>query len=58
MARHDGIVRCLGVLAARNSDLKPKLAQTVHGQIGQARLDVVIHDGIARMLVDVVVVSP
>ena len=65
MARHDGIVRCLGVLAARNFDPKPKLeqvipelAQTVHGQIGQARLDVVIHDGIARMLVDVVVVSP
>ena len=29
----------------------------VRGQVGQARLDVIIHDGIARSLVDVVVVS-
>ena len=64
MARHDNIVRCLGQLSARNVDPRPRLeqivpelAQTVQGEVGQARLDLVIHDGISRMLVDVVVVS-
>ena len=64
MARHDGVVRCLGLLASRCLDPKPRLeqiipelARPVHGQVGQARLDVVAHDGAARLLVDVVVVS-
>ena len=64
MTRHDGLVRCLGVLAARNLDPKPKLEQVipelarpVAGQINEARLDVVIHDGASRSLVDVTVVS-
>ena len=63
MARHDNIVRCLGQLSARNVDPRPRLeqivpelAQTVQGQVGQARLDLVIHDGISRMLVELVVV--
>ena len=62
--RHDGIVRCLGSLAARALDpwpkleqIVPELAQNVPGQAGQARLDVVVHDGTERLLVDVVVVS-
>ena len=65
IARHDAIVRCIGVLAARALDPKPKLeqiipelARPVHGQMGQARLDVVVHDGVSRALLDVVVVSP
>ena len=65
MTRHDGVVRCLGQVAARTIDPKPKLEQVipelarpVAGQIEQARLDVVVHDGAQRMLVDVVVVSP
>ena len=65
MIRHDNIVRCIGHLASRNIDPRPKLeqvipelAQRVHGQVGEARLDVVVHDGTSRMLVDVVVVSP
>ena len=64
VTRHDGLVRCLGVLAARNLDPKPKLEQVipelsrpVAGQVEQARLDVVVHDGLDRLLVDVVVVS-
>ena len=65
MIRHDGLVRCLGILAARNLDPKPKLeqivpelARPVAGQINEARLDDVIHDGASRLLVDVTVVSP
>ena len=65
IARHDGIVRCIGVLGARALDPRPRLeqiipelARPVQGQMGQARLDVVLHDGVARSLVDVVVVSP
>lgn len=65
MVRHDGLVRCLGVLAARSLDPRPKLeqiipelARPVQGQINEARLDVIIHDGISRLLVDVTVVSP
>ena len=65
MTRQDGLVRCLGILAARNLDPKPKLeqiipelARAVAGQIEQARLDVVVHDGVSRTIVDVVVVSP
>ena len=65
MTRHDGIVRCLGQVTARTIDPKPKLEQVipelarpVAGQIEQARLDVIVHDGAHRMLVDVVVVSP
>jgi len=64
MTRHDGLVRCLGVLSSRSLDPKPKLEQIipelagpVRGQVGQARLDVVVHDGAARLLIDVVVVS-
>ena len=64
MVRHDNLVRCLGVLAARNLDPRPKLeqivpelAQPVRGQVGQARLDVIVHDGLERLLIDVVIVS-
>ena len=64
MYRHDGLVRCLGVLGARAFDPKPvleqiipELARPVLGQIEQARLDVVFRDGASRLLVDVVVVS-
>lgn len=64
MTRHDSLVRCLGILSARNLDPKPKLeqiipelARPVMGQIEQARLDVVVHDGVSRTLVDVVVCS-
>jgi hypothetical protein len=65
MVRHDGLVRCLAQLCARSLDPKPymeqvipELARPVNGQVGQARLDIVVHDGISRSLVDVVVVSP
>ena len=65
MARHDGLVRCLGVLASRSLDPQPKLeqiipelARPVAGQINEARLDVVVRDGASRLLVDAVVVSP
>ena len=64
VVRHDGIERCLGILAARNVDPHPKLeqvmpqlAQPVPGQVSQARLDVVVHNGASRNLVDVVVSS-
>ena len=64
MIRHDGLVRCTGQLAARSLDPRPKLEQTipelarpVAGQVEQARLDVVLHDGASRLLVDVVIVS-
>ena len=62
--RHDGVVRCLGQLMARNLDPRPRLeqiipelARPVPGQVEQARLDIVGHDGASRVLVDVVVVS-
>ena len=65
MARHDGIVRCLAALAARNLDPRPtmeqvipELARRVRGQVNQARLDVVVHEFAGRSLVDVVIVSP
>ena len=64
MVRHDNVVRGLGVLAGRHLDPRPgleqvipELARPVAGQIEQARLDIVVHDGAARLLVDVVVVS-
>ena len=64
MKRHDNVVRCVGQLAARNLDPRPRLEQVVPelshpvmGQVNQARLDVVVHDGVARALVDIVVVS-
>ena len=64
MYRHDGVVRCIGILGARALDPKPQLEQVipelarpVNGQVGQARLDVVMRDGASRLLIDVVVVS-
>ena len=36
----------------------PELARPVAGQVEHARLDLVLHDGASRLLVDVVVVSP
>ena len=64
MVRHDNTVRCIGQLAARNVDPRPRLeqivpelAQPVQGQVGQARLDVIVYDGVSRFLVDVVIVS-
>ena len=64
MVRHDGLVRCVGQLAARSLDphprleqIIPQLARPVAGQVQQARLDIVVHDGASRSLIDVVVVS-
>ena len=52
-------------MATRNIDplakleqIVPELSRPVRGQVEQARLDVILHDGISRMLVDVVIVSP
>ena len=65
MARHDSLERCVGQLAARTLDPHPKLEQVVpelarlvDGQVEQGRLDVVVHDGVSRLLIDVVIVSP
>ena len=65
MTRHDSVVRCLNHLVARTLDPKPRLEQVVpelarlvSGQTEQARLDLVVHDGAHRLLLDVVVVSP
>ena len=62
--RHDRLVRCLGQLSARNLDPRPRLEQIlpersrlVAGQVEQARLDVVVHDGASRILLDAVIVS-
>ena len=64
VSRHDSVVRCLGVLSARNLDPAPKLeqivpelARPVAGQVELARLDVVVHDGASRLLIDAVIVS-
>ena len=64
MERHDNVVRCIGQLAARSMDPRPRLeqiipelAQPVQGQVRQARLDVIVFDGVSRCLVDVAVVS-
>ena len=64
MFRHDSSVRGLGQLVAQNLDPRPaleqiipELARPVAGQIGEARLDIVAHEGASRILVDVVVVS-
>jgi hypothetical protein len=52
-------------LARRGIDPRPKkeqvlpqLSTNVSGQIGQARMDLVIQDGTQRMLIDVTIVSP
>ena len=65
VSRHDGLVRTLAALAKRHADPRPRLEQVipqlqvvVAGQIGTARLDVVMHVGARRRLVDVTVVSP
>ena len=64
VSRHDSLVRCLGLLSARSLDPRPKLeqiipelARPVAGQVELARLDVVVHDGAARLLIDAVIVS-
>lgn len=57
VCRHDALVRCLGVLSGRNLDV-PELSRPVAGQVEQARLDLVLYDGISRLLLDAVVVSP
>ena len=65
LIRHDNLVRGLADLAKRHTDPRPRLEQAlpqlsvvVGGQIGQARLDVIFHQGSQRRLVDVTVVSP
>ena len=65
MVRHDSLVRGMGALISRNFDPRPRLeqiipelARPVHGQVNDARLDVVAHDGTSRILLDVTVVSP
>ena len=59
------MVSLLATLAKRGMDPRPRVEQVVPqlqarvcGQVGQARLDVIIHDAARRMLVDVTVVSP
>ena len=42
----------------RTEQIIPELARPVEGQIDTARLDVIVHDGISRNLIDVVIVSP
>ena len=63
--RHDGLVNCVTALAKKGMDTRlrleqviPQLACSVTGEVGRGRMDVVIHNGITRHLVDVVVVSP
>ena len=65
MVRHDNMVRCIAALAARTVDPRPRteqiipeLARLVAGQTEAARLDVIVHDGLARNLVDATIVSP
>lgn len=65
LVRHDGLVNGICEFAKRGMDARPKVEQVVPqllakvcGQVGQARMDVVLHDGAKRMLVDVTVVSP
>ena len=65
MVRHDNMVRCIAALAARTVDPRPRteqvipeLARLVAGQTEAARMDVVVHDGLARSLVDATIVSP
>ena len=64
MVRHDNLVRCLGLLVSGGLDSRakleqiiPELSRQVHGQVGQARLDVVAYEGTARLLIDAVGVS-
>ena len=44
--------------AALEEQVIPELSRVVAGQVAAARMDVVVHDGLARSLVDVVIVSP
>lgn len=63
--RHDNLVKCIASFVARTLDPKPRmeqilpeLARLVAGQTEAARMDVVVHDGAARHLVDATIVSP
>ena len=65
LTRHDKLVHAIAMLAKRHFDPRPRTEQIipqlqsrVGGQVGQARLDVILHNGAARLLVDVTVVSP
>ena len=65
MVRHDNMVRCIDALAARTVDPRPRmeqvipeLARLVAGQSEAARMDVIVHVGLARSLVDATIVSP
>ena len=65
MIRHDGLTQCFASLAKRGMDTRPcleqvlpQLATHVRGQVGVARMDVVLHSGTQRHLVDDCVVSP
>ena len=65
LVRHDNMVRCIATLATRTIDPRPKteqilpeLARLVAGQTEAARMDVIVHDGIVRSLVDATIVSP
>ena len=64
MVRHDNMVRCIASLAKRTIDPRPRteqiipeLSRLVAGQTEAARLDVIVHSGLARSLVDVTIVS-
>ena len=63
--RHDALTNCIAALARRGMDSRPKLEQvlpqlatSVAGQVSGGRMDVVLHNGTSRFLVDVVVCSP
>ena len=63
--RHDRTAHAVAAMARRGKDSQPRLEQVLpqlteraKGEIAQLRMDVVAYDGTARMLIDVVIVSP
>ena len=63
--RHDRTAHALAAMARRGMDSQPRLEQVLpqlteraKGEVAQPRMDVVAYDGTARMLIDVVIVSP
>ena len=65
MVRHDSLEHTVAALARRGMDPRPRLEQVVpelaahvRGQVAVARMDVIVHEGPRRHLVDVCVVSP
>jgi hypothetical protein len=42
----------------KKEQILPQLSAKVGGQIGQTMMDLVVHDGVQRLLLDVTIVSP